>query len=59
MVDIATGIFSVQVPGDYELHYQGRDVSVFLFFPFFFHQLSQKMILNIIKMFLSMLSISH
>ena len=32
MVDIATGIFNVQVSGDYELHYQGRDVSVFPFF---------------------------
>jgi len=27
MVDIATGIFNVQVPGDYEFHYQGRDDS--------------------------------
>merc|ERR1739838_536501 len=25
MVDIATGIFNVQVSGDYEFHYQGRD----------------------------------
>ena len=33
MVDISTGIFNVQVSGDYEFHYQGRDVSVFLFFP--------------------------
>ena len=33
MVDIATGIFNVQVSGDYEFHYQGRDVSGF--FPFF------------------------
>ena len=32
MVDIATGIFNVQVSGDYEFHYQGRDVSVFPFF---------------------------
>jgi hypothetical protein len=33
MVDLATGIFNVQVSGDYEFHYQGRDVSVFPFFP--------------------------
>ena len=32
MVDIGTGIFNVQVPGDYEFHYQGRDVRVLLLF---------------------------
>ena len=32
MVDIATGIFNVQVSGDYEFHYQGKDVSVIPFF---------------------------
>ena len=36
MVDIGTGIFNVQVPGDYEFHYQGRDVRVLLLFTGYF-----------------------
>ena len=34
MVDIATGIFTVQVSGDYHFNFQGvRDVSIFPYFP--------------------------